>query len=77
MTVQSHPRDKVGTSLVALVAYYVPLTAISLCDIAIPGPAMAALYCAPAVVAAVAGAWLALRHTTVATPVLVPVPVRP
>ena len=77
MAVQSHPRDKVGTSLVALIAYYVPLTALSLCNINVPGPAMAALYCAPAVMAAVAGTWLALRHAAIGTPVLVPVPVRP
>lgn len=77
MAVPSHRRDKTGTALVALVAYYVPLTALSLCQVDVPGVAMAALYGAPAVIGAVAAAvWFGLPHP-VATPVLVRVPVRP
>ena len=76
MAVPSYRRDKTGTALVVLVAYYVPLTALSLCQVDVPGMAMAVLYGAPTVIGAISAAvWFGLPYP-VATPALVRVAVR-
>ena len=56
------PSDRPGQLLVLLVIGYVPVVALSLCQVQMPMLLMGGLYAAPAVVAALAGAWMGVTR---------------
>ncbi len=55
------PGDRIGLVLTLLVIAYVPVVAVSLCQVEAPLLLMAVLYAAPLVVALLAWAWMGVR----------------
>lgn len=68
-------RDRLATVLVAMLAYYVPLVAVSLCNVDMPELVMALLYAAPLAVLLLGALALGLRAVASIGHHPVPVPV--
>lgn len=56
------PRDRLAVSLVVLLVCYVPVVALSLCQIEVPLLLMGALYAAPPALLALGWAWFRVRR---------------